>query len=330
MKAFFNYLLFVVYFSCLSVLSAPSVYADTTYIVKKGDSLYRISRKFHIPASKIKEANNLTTERLAVGVKLHIPDKSPIYSEQTSRPKPKDAPSTRDKSSATTYTAKNGDNLWGIARKYNMTVDELMKINGLSTKSIRPGKRLIVARGSSSSKDVAAAGVSPSAKSRLIKQADSTKDKIEELAAMSNADDLLSMSANERLLLFAKKMLHFPYKFGGNGLTSVDCSAYVQKAYGFAGLDIPRSAREQFKVGEPITKDDLSSGDMVFFKTYAAFPSHVGIYLGNSLFIHASRKSKMVTIDSLESPYYAKRFIGAKRLLNGDGLISGEIETAEN
>jgi peptidoglycan endopeptidase LytE len=56
-------------------------------------------------------------------------------------------------------------------------------------------------------------------------------------------------------------------------------------------------------------------GDLVFFKTYASFPSHVGIYLGNNLFIHASSRSRKVTIDSLETPYYFKRFIGAKRFI---------------
>jgi len=92
--------------------------------------------------------------------------------------------------------------------------------------------------------------------------------------------------------------------------------------YSFIGQNIPRSAREQFNIGESVDKDDLATGDLVFFRTYASFPSHVGIYLGNNLFIHASSLSKKITIDSLESPYYFRRFIGAKRIIPDDADIS--------
>ena len=79
---------------------------------------------------------------------------------------------------------------------------------------------------------------------------------------------------------------------------------------------VGKQAREQFEEGTPIDADNLSIGDLVFFRTYASYPSHVGIYLGNNLFIHASSKKKKVTIDSLKTPFYIKRYIGAKRLLD--------------
>lgn len=109
----------------------------------------------------------------------------------------------------------------------------------------------------------------------------------------------------------------------------IDCSAYVQKVYSFLNVPLPRTAREQFKIGEAISKDELSIGDLVFFRTYASFPSHVGIYLGNNLFIHASSKDKMVTINSLDKPYFVKRFIGAKRLLS-DEAEAEEKQPEEN
>ena len=100
------------------------------------------------------------------------------------------------------------------------------------------------------------------------------------------------MNAKDRLILFANKFINIPYKFGGNSIMGIDCSAYVQKVYSLIGVTIPRSARLQFKEGEIVDRDSLSIGDLVFFRTYASFPSHVGIYLGNDLFIHASSKGK--------------------------------------
>ena len=69
-----------------------------------------------------------------------------------------------------------------------------------------------------------------------------------------------------------------------------------------------------FGLGTEVTREELSLGDLVFFKTYASFPSHVGIYIGNNMFIHASSREKKVRVDSLDAPYYLRKFIGAKRL----------------
>jgi cell wall-associated NlpC family hydrolase len=110
-------------------------------------------------------------------------------------------------------------------------------------------------------------------------------------------------------------MLEVPYRFGGTTLWGLDCSGFVQKAFAFLNLDLPRSAREQFREGAKVAKADLSPGDLVFFRTYAKYPSHVGIYLGDNRFVHASSRERKVTVDSLDTPYYVKRYVGAKRLL---------------
>jgi cell wall-associated NlpC family hydrolase len=118
----------------------------------------------------------------------------------------------------------------------------------------------------------------------------------------------------EKLIGIAQKMLDIPYRFGGSSLLGIDCSGYVQKVFGLLDVVLPRTAREQFRLGKLVGREDLSIGDLVFFRTYAKFPSHVGIYLGDNRFIHASSKDRKVTIDSLDAPYYLKRFIGARRL----------------
>ncbi|MFP5245608.1 MAG: C40 family peptidase, partial [Thermoanaerobaculia bacterium] len=80
-------------------------------------------------------------------------------------------------------------------------------------------------------------------------------------------------------------------------------------------VDLPRTSASQYLVGEPVERDALQSGDLVFFRnTYRAGISHVGIYVGNGRFVHAASTSKDVRIDRLDSPYYAKRFAGGRRV----------------
>lgn len=140
----------------------------------------------------------------------------------------------------------------------------------------------------------------------------------DDLHAMTESTDLNSLGVKDRLILFAKKMLNIPYRFGGSTFMGIDCSGYVQKVFGLLDVSLPRTAREQFHMGESVSKEELSMGDLVFFRTYASFPSHVGIYMGNNLFIHASSKNRKVSIDSLDAPYYFKRFIGAKRVFKDE------------
>jgi len=104
-----------------------------------------------------------------------------------------------------------------------------------------------------------------------------------------------------------------PYRFGGSTLKGIDCSSFVQKIYRIFDVNLPRKASEQSRVGISITRENLSEGDLVFFHTKRSL-GHVGIYIGNNEFVHASSKSKVVRIDSLDTPYYQKRFQRAVRI----------------
>jgi len=110
-------------------------------------------------------------------------------------------------------------------------------------------------------------------------------------------------------------LLGTPYRFGGNSLAGIDCSAFTQFIYReTAKIMLPRTAREQINAGQKVTRKNLQFGDLVFFNTRRKVRvSHVGIYLGDDLFAHASSRSG-VTIGSLKSTYYNKRFIGGSRL----------------
>jgi len=122
-------------------------------------------------------------------------------------------------------------------------------------------------------------------------------------------------SIKDRLLRVARGMLAVPYRYGGTTLWGLDCSGFVQKTFAFLDLGLPRTAREQFREGVKVSKTELSAGDLVFFRTRAKYASHVGIYLGDNRFIHASAHDRKVTIDNLDEPYYEKHYLGAKRLL---------------
>lgn len=256
---------------------------STFHIVRRGETLLSLSNKYSVSVSELKEINNLKSTKLKTGQKLQIKQTGP-----------------RD------YTVRRGDNIWRIARKFNLDPDALMVINGLETDLLSPGQKIIL--------EPEAEPEETKKYEAILSQARTERD----LEKETESKELSEIGLHDRLILFAKKLLNIPYRFGGNSLLGIDCSAFVQKVYSLIGINLPRSAREQFYEGSPVDKNDLSIGDLVFFRTYASFPSHVGIYLGNNLFIHASSKSRKVTIDSLETPYYLKRFIGAKRLIEGN------------
>jgi probable lipoprotein NlpC len=106
-----------------------------------------------------------------------------------------------------------------------------------------------------------------------------------------------------------------PYRFGGLTEKGIDCSAFVREVFRSAGqMELPRTARMQYKVGEKVDRDELMFGDMIFFKTssYASI-THVGIYLSDDLFVHASSRQG-VTVSSLNSRYYSSRYRGGRRV----------------
>ncbi|GBD06213.1 Murein DD-endopeptidase MepS/Murein LD-carboxypeptidase [bacterium HR20] len=126
--------------------------------------------------------------------------------------------------------------------------------------------------------------------------------------------------SQRQVMEFIMDWLGRPYRFGGSSADGIDCSAFIQTLFRTcAAALLPRTAQEQYAYGQQVQHiEDLQFGDLVFFHTRShAWVSHVGIYLGDRLFAHASSRYG-VTISSLESTYYHKRFIGGRRLTLSD------------
>jgi hypothetical protein len=115
------------------------------------------------------------------------------------------------------------------------------------------------------------------------------------------------------VLKTAKSFLGIKYLYGGEGKDGLDCSAFVQKVYKEHGKKLPRTSNEQYRCGRAVTKQDLKPGDLVFFSDGNKTIGHVGIYLGNNKFIHASSGAHKVTITDLDKAYYKKHFMGGRR-----------------
>ncbi|EGQ26990.1 C40 family peptidase [Mammaliicoccus sciuri] len=112
----------------------------------------------------------------------------------------------------------------------------------------------------------------------------------------------------------ATSLTGIKYRYGGTTKAGFDCSGYVGYVFNQNGLKVARTSSGLYASGKPVKKSNLTSGDLVFFNTSGKGVSHVGIYVGNGKFAHAST-SKGVRVDKLNDPYYwGKRYVGAKRI----------------
>jgi LysM repeat protein len=263
--------------TCLAEGSRPQLHT-----VRKGETLRAVARTYDVSVKELRRTNHIRRKsRLAPGSQLVVRESIPE-----------------------TYTVAKGDTLRRIAVRYGLDPEALIERNGMESEDLAPGQELVLVAPDDSTLPRNAVLLPTEAELAEIAKASAPRGEREP-----------DGSLRDRAARVAERMLSVPYRWGGETLKGLDCSAYVRKVFAFLDLQLPRSAREQFREGVGVEKADLSIGDLVFFRTYAKYASHVGIYLGDNRFIHASSRDRKVKIDSLETPYYVKRYIGAKRFL---------------
>ena len=190
------------------------------------------------------------------------------------------------------YRVRRGDTLEALAQKFNIDREELIDLNSAAKRRLKPGMTVFIPR---------------------------TEEGAEESVVLHDRLQKPWKNEEERgiLVKVAKSFAGAPYRFGGESVRGLDCSAFVKKMYEIFEVQLPRSAREQFCAGPRVDRDDLTTGDLVFFKTkrLARFPTHVGIYIGDQRFIHASSLfGRGVKVDRLTDAYFTRTYMGAVRI----------------
>lgn len=310
--------------------------SETVHVVKKGDTLYRIAKQYSVTVEEIKRANNLKSERLQLGQKLLIPTKlaqrtngnsslslrshgletfvnEPLHAKQ------------QENSDYLYHIVQPGETLYRISLNYGVSLEVLKKINNLESNIITVGQKLKIPKVNQES---TRSSLSLERPLRDLKsEEDTLQSKFEKNLLTRNRILTPSMLTKEDELALKRKFVELSiyyadsrYRLGGNGDGYLDCSSFVKLIYEKLGINLPRSSAQQFMVGVPVEEHELIPGDLVFFRTRGKTISHVGIYIGDNRFIHISSSRKRVAIDSLDDPYFKKRYAGAKRVLNGEVL----------
>ena len=285
------------------------------YKVQNGDTLYSISKKFGVSLHEIKQANNLQKSRIKPRQILNISSEEGSAGSSSKH-------TVKSKSKPVYYTVKKGDTLSRIAKKTHHPMKQIAALNHINNKGLHVGQKIVLAKSTyvaaksepvQEDDDDAQDAVNENEKKETTDTSNDEPEKKGELLGKWNSPD--------EMQLFVKVATGFigaPYRFGGSSLKGIDCSSFVQKIYRIFNVTLPRNAAEQSKVGICISREHLTQGDLVFFHTKRSL-GHVGIYIGNNEFVHASSRKNGVRIDSLDTPYYQKRFQRAVRIKGLDG-----------
>ncbi len=278
------------------------------YTVKKGDSLIKITKEQKISLKELLALNNLTTKStLFIGKKLLIKKGDEIETKKESKKETKKI--AKKKKSQKKYIVKSGDTLWSIAKKHNISIKKLRELNNLKNKDIILDGMVLIVEGE----------VVKKKSTKNVKVAKKTKKKKTRVALKKNRKKYRHKDVSvNKVIRIAKRYLGTRYVWGAEGPKGFDCSGFTQYVMKKSkGITIPRVSRRQAYYGKYVSRKNLKPGDLIFFDTSRrrrGYVNHVGIYIGNGKFIHASSARHRVVITSLNSPFYKARFKWGRRI----------------
>ncbi|RBP02790.1 LysM peptidoglycan-binding domain-containing protein [Rossellomorea aquimaris] len=303
----------IIAFTTAALLSSVAVNSSeaASYRVQSGDSLSVIAYKYDTSVSNLKNWNNLSSDMIYVNQVLEV-----------------SAPST----SAKTYTVQSGDYLSKIGVKFDVYLAELRAWNNLKSDVIYPGQTLVVSAGGTSTTPTAPTGSSTytvqsgDTLSHIAIRYDVSVSSIKSWNGLSSDNIYVGQKLSikgtsdggtqtpaptSNVVDIAKKYVGTPYAWGGTSPSGFDCSGFIYYVFNQAGQSISRTNTDGYYSKSSFVSSP-KAGDLVFFEnTYKAGISHMGIYLGNGEFIHASDSG--VTISKLSNTYWNPKFVGYKR-----------------
>ncbi|SFV58706.1 Invasion associated protein p60 [hydrothermal vent metagenome] len=249
------------------------------HVIKKGDTLYSIAQKNSTTVAKLKEINGLDSKvALKIGDVLLLQK----IKESTKREKKR-------------------------VKIASVSKTEHKKIKSKTSKKIAKKRQKIAAAKKIDKKKIKIAAKKPLRKKLVVSKKKTKKSFLESLG----------LGSSSLKLTYAKKQLGKRYVWGAVGPYSFDCSGFTRYVCKANGVCIPRTSIMQSKVGKRVSFENLKAGDLIFFDTskrHRGYVNHVGIYIGNNKFIHASSAKRKVVITSLSIPFYRSRFKWGSRV----------------
>ncbi len=271
------------------------------YTVTKGDTAYSLAKRYGLNVDQLLSLNHLSSPALEVGQLLLV--------------------------TPPTYTVVKGDTAYSVARRSGLSVDALLSFNGMSDPHLEIGQLLRLTPNSAAPqmsalatppvpviKVTAAAPSVPQDAAPTVMAQQASAQAAQAQAAPTQA---VSMPVSTQdWVSNAQSLLGVPYVWGAQNRSGTDCSGFVLQVFTPLGLNLPRTSAAQAQIGQPIGRQQIQPGDLVFFDTEGrGRVTHVGISLGGNEFINANSYAGRVAIDDLNSRYWASRFLSARRVL---------------
>ena len=197
--------------------------------------------------------------------------------------------------SAKTYTVQQGDTLYAISQKTNVSLTRILMLNKINGADLKPGQVLQLPDDAVDTTAPAKATVQPAV--ATVKRAQPT------------------ISSRPSVSRAAYRHIGARYVYGASGPYRFDCSGFTKYVLKQYGVNLPHSAALQARQGRPVRRSGLMPGDLVFFDTFGRGISHVALYVGDNKVVHATNPRDGVVVSSLSERYWSARYVTARRVM---------------